>query len=759
MVPPRPLAAVLVLFGFAVLGCGDKDPATSVAEADADTDTDTDTDTDVDLCGTAGQTLPDGLVELSHDNGTPSFQIEESGWAFTGEDDLGTMRLNETVAFELEHPAQVHGFSVWWQQTGHEGADDSGEVSARLSRDFGYNGFDFWPEEHLWEGTRCHGDIEAGQDAGEWTVYAFDEPVTYDDPGLVFVTHERSGTGDKAWAFDDDFVGDGDCAVWGDCRTAVNAPDLWADSYWNGATTLLPYDYLVRLHVEYTEEQVEDDKHFQPLGDLEPGARQSWADYDHDGDPDLFTNGPLLYRNDGDGTFTDVTEESGISDLGIPGMGGTWGDYDNDGCLDLFVLTESYSAGDTLLHSNCDGTFSDATATAGITDPEEEYLCEDIEAYVHRPTTAAAWFDIDSDGLLDLYVSNMICWTDGFSYVDQVWHNEGEGIFTEWSETNGFSDKRYAGRGAAPVDADLDGDVDLLVNNYRLHQNLYFENLGDGTVEEQAYALGLAGNRDFTGGTTYYGHTIGTAWGDLDGDGDWDVVQANLAHPRYWTFSDKTQILLRHEDGTWDDIQGEWDEPAGDAGLRFQETHSVPVLLDADQDGVLDLSISAVYDGRPTDFYWGLGDGGFDLDAYGAGITVTGGWGMSAADVDLDGDLDVAAKGVLYENAVVEQGNWVQVRAVGDVDSNWAAIGATVWVEGGDGTTWLRHVNGGTGQGDQDDLVVHVGLGDETEISSITVAYPGGETVTYDGPLDANTRYWVTESGALEESWALPFTD
>ena len=740
-----------------VLACGDKeDPGTDpVAEADADTDSDTDTDTDTDACGTAGDTLPEGLVEIAYDNGTPNFDLEDAEWSFDGSNALGEIRINESVSFQLDRPALIHGFAVHWSKTGTESDDE--EVSASLAADFGHNGFDFWPEEALWEGTRCAGDIAAEQDATGWTTYAFDAPVELVHPGLIYVTHQRQGAGDAAWSFDGDYLDDGDCASWKECSTAVNAPDYLASSYWNGTTSALPYDYLVRLYVEYTDEVADEDKIFQPSDAVTPSSRQAWADYDNDGDADLFTNGPALYRNEGDGSFTNVTDESGMSAMGISASGGTWGDYDNDGCLDLIVFAETYAASESLLHSNCDGTFSDATASAGFDDTDSDgWLCESNEAYTQRPTTAAAWWDLDNDGLLDLYLANMICWNDGWSYVDEMYRNNGDGSFSPLGEDEGFVDDRLAGRGAAPIDADLDGDVDLLVSNYRLHENLYYQNNGDGTVDEKGLTVGLEGHRDFTGGVSYYGHTIGSAWGDLDNDGDFDVIEANLGHPRFWSFSDKTQVLINQGDGTWDDIQGDWETPEGAAGLRYQETHSVPTLFDVDQDGVLDLAISAVYDGRPTDFYWGLGDGTFVLDAWRSGIEVTNGWGMAAADADQDGDLDLAAYGAFYLNEAPDQGHWVQVRAIGDVDSNWAAIGATVWVKGSGGQTWLRHIGGGTGQGDQDDLVVHVGLGDETELSELVVWYPGGETVTYTGPFAADQRIWVTESGAVDTGFGWP---
>ncbi|MBI5478002.1 MAG: CRTAC1 family protein [Deltaproteobacteria bacterium] len=290
----------------------------------------------------------------------------------------------------------------------------------------------------------------------------------------------------------------------------------------------------------------------------------------------------------------------------------------------------------------------------------------------------------------------------------------------------------------------------MYVNNYRLQTNLFFENNGDGTFTEKAGPLGLAGTRH----GSYYGHSIGVAWGDLNNDGRFDVVVGNLAHPRFYGISDKTEVLLHGLTDTYHDLSGDWSRPASAAGLRYQETHSVPALADFDQDGNLDLVITAVYDGRPTDFYWGNGDGTFRLDAYHAGITTTNGWGVAVADIDHDGDLDLFAT-TLFVNDLpaARKGHWLQVRAVGNVAANRAALGATVRVTAG-GVTRLRHVEGGTGQGCQDSLYLHFGLGSATSVEAVNVVFPGGKLVSYAGPFTVDQRLWVFEDGSTHLGWA-----
>lgn len=703
-------------------------------------------------CGSADLPLDDGdLVELGYDDGMAATHLREQSWEISI-DALTTYVLNEenvheAMRFELEHPATIHAVDVMWAGLPPDVAPDA-ELELGLYRDFGYNGFDFWAPEPLWTGTRCAADVDASGES--FTRYVLDEPVSIDHPGLVYVAH-LAEPGTPVWWIDGSQDGpmDDPCGQFDDCRSAMNLPEAQTSTFYNGLTFPLQYDFMVRLHVSYDDDVQPEARIFQEVAGSPIGRHVSWADYDDDGYDDLLA-GKTLWHNEGDGSFTDVTVSAGLD--GLTATGGVWGDYDNDGCLDLFLYAETPSAGDILLKNECDGTFVDVTTAAGLVDDQSYEDCGD-PANTFSPTAAGAWLDLDADGYLDLYQANFICWDEETYYIDTVWHNQGDGTFLPLGAAEGFTSQKQPSRCVAPIDHDGDGDVDLQVGNYRLRANHFFENLGDGTVDESASDHGLAG----TPNGIYFGHTIGLAWGDLDNDGDFDQVAANLAHPRFFDFSDKTQILLNDGSGNYTDLGGLWPTPFDNpTGLRYQETHSVPVLADVNLDGNLDLAITAVYDGRPTDFYWGDGDGSFTLDAYHAGITTENGWGVAAADYDNDGDPDIFAD-TLFENTLPtgDKGHWLQLRIVG-VTANRAALGATVAVTAG-GQTYLRHVQGGTGKGGQDSLYLSFGLGSESSVEQIVVTFPGGDQTAYTGPIAADQRYWLTQGDTTPvASWGKP---
>ena len=131
---------------------------------------------------------------------------------------------------------------------------------------------------------------------------------------------------------------------------------------------------------------------------------------------------------------------------------------------------------------------------------------------------------------------------------------------------------------------------------------------------------------------------------------------------------------------------------------------------------------------------------------------------MATSDVDLDGDLDLVTVAGLHLNQGSE-GAWLQIRAIGNQSSNRAALGATIRVETDDGQTRIRHVNGGTGQGCQDSLYVHFGLGDASTVDAAEVSFPAGETVRFSGPFESNQRLWLYEDGRVEQGFAWPDVD
>jgi hypothetical protein len=710
-------------------------------------------------CGSAGRTLPAGLVELKWDSGKTDGHLRSQPFVVTMDGkkyDLSTAPLHEAVRFQLEHPARVHGFAVQWHNVA-AGADPRAELKAGLYRDFGHNGFDFWAAEPLWTGTRCVKEHEAGK----WLTYVFDQPITVEHPGLVYVAH-RSETGkDPVFAYER-ITPDVDCSKFEDCHSAINLPTTAVPNgaYYPGISWPFPESFLVRLYVEYTVQQPPSEKRFlKQASILSNSSGVAWGDFNNDGYDDLLL-GSTLYRND-KGTFTDVSQSSGLAALQTGATGGVWGDYDNDGCLDLFLFSEVAARADTLVRGDCKGTFKDVTALAKLTDYQTYNTCGDPKNTT-SPTTAAAWIDLDADGFLDLYLANFICWNEYeyTYYVDSVFHNKGDGTFEDWTGTHGFLSSATASRGAAPADFDGDGDIDLFVNNYVLQANLLFVNSGALSFTESAAVLGAAGNKSidppskWSPGGTWYGHSIGAAWGDLDGDGDLDLVVANLAHPRFWHFSDRTQILINDGKGKLADLSPLYAKPYGNpSGLRYQETHSVPLLGDFDRDGNLDLVITCVYDGRPTDFYRGKGDGTFVLDSYTSGISTTNGWAIGASDYDNDGKLDLFATD-LYRNVDAQPGrHFLEVRVVGNVKANRAAIGSVVRVSAG-GQKWMRQVQGGTGKGCQDSMFLHFGLGAATSASEIKVAFPGGKTVVYAGPIAADQRVWLFEDGTTHLGWA-----
>lgn len=459
----------------------------------------------------------------------------------------------------------------------------------------------------------------------------------------------------------------------------------WSDDAVQALNSLLPPDtspvQWAREYREYEGPVFKDATRLLGSDSLLSGSRVSWCDWNSDGFPDLFA-GHSLFQNTGGSSFINVTSESGLDSC--RGNGGIWGDLNRDGLPDLVT-----SGNPIQVFVNRNGILEDVTENIGISKTESS-----IEG--------VALLDWNADGWLDLYLASYEGPGSLGSGTADAFYLGSEDGFTEAGESAGmvpFLGEHLCGRGVSPCDFDLDGDMDIFVSNYRLQENILWEN-EEGTAVNSALRRGIAGT-DIDG---WWGHTIGSSWGDYDNDGDWDLFSANLAHPRYIPFSDRS-MLLRNTDGSFNDVRII-------SGIKFEETHSNPVWGDFNNDGWLDLFITSVYPDRRSFLYMNLGNGKFKDVTWLSGARIFNGWGAAAADYNLDGKLDLAVgsgDGLTLLKNISTGGNWILVNVDPPEGVNPSGTGCSVILEQ-DGTTMMRQIEGGSGTTSQNSGILHFGL-------------------------------------------------
>ena len=377
------------------------------------------------------------------------------------------------------------------------------------------------------------------------------------------------------------------------------------------------------------------------------------------------------------------------------GRGGVFGDFDNDGRPDLFSSWRR-----KLYRNTPDGRFS------------EEVALPDWPGAVSR---GATWIDIDNDADLDLYVGGYHP-RRGPYQPDVLLRNEGGEFHVHWLQKGDID----PARGITAADYDNDGDSDVYVSNYRLERNLLWQNDGSGNFTDVADRVGVGGIGN--GYSHSFGHTIGSCWGDLDGDGLLDLFVGNFSHRH--PHQDRPQFLRNL--GSRKDYA--FADESKRARLAWQESFASPAVADADNDGDLDIYFTTVYRGDHAVLLRNDGNWRFsDVTAESGLAAMPPTYGAAWADFDRDGDLDLCTGGRLYVNQAAGN-HWLRIALRGDgVAVSLDAYGAQARIPLGE-TVLTRQVEAGTGQANQNEKMVHFGLGTEDGPVTVEIDWPGGRT-------------------------------
>ncbi len=504
-------------------------------------------------------------------------------------------------------------------------------------------------------------------------------------------------------------------------------------------------------------------RHHEDLTEMQPvGGGVLAFDYNGDGLDDVYLTDSLgpnaLFRNNGDGTTTDVAAQAGVADPDGHSNGGCAADYDNDGDQDLYVTNRGPSR---LFRNKGDGTFVDVSASSGAVDPDPSLK-----------STGCAWGDYDRDGLLDLVVVRHFRELTSRTLVEGTFHEEvrslalyrnaGEGVFTDETELLGHTlpppRSRYGeplgnlwGAGFQPgwLDYDNDGDPDLYVANdwgTFTNPNVLWRN--DGPAEDGSWLFADVSEES---GADVAIEAMSVTVGDYNVDGRLDMFVTNVG----------ANVLLRGDGERFANVSSEAGTEVAMIGVEKRVTWG-SAFLDYDNDGLEDLYIASGFL-KPTvnpqnapsymkrqhnKLLRNRGDATFEDVSEGSGADDDGvGRGLAYLDLDGDGCLDLLVGNLggtakLFRNTCGSGNNWLVVSLVG-TRSNRDGIGARVTLEA-DGRTQIRELSGGGSFMSQHMRPAHFGLGSAQTAERLIIRWPSGTVQTLTD-IPASQRIVVTE--------------
>lgn len=457
----------------------------------------------------------------------------------------------------------------------------------------------------------------------------------------------------------------------------------------------------------------------------------SWADYDSDGDLDLFLAGAgtfmAVFRNDGK-RFTEVTAEVGLA--GVPsGYSLNLVDYDNDGHTDLYVTYNGWNGPmANRLFRNAGGRFVDVSTASGLADEGDGFV--------------SLWGDLNNDGWLDVVIANGVL-KDGS--IPQIYRNNGDGTFANLTKAAGIDEPPQFGViGVALGDYDKDGDLDIFINGLDNAPNRLYRNDGNWKFTEVSRKAGVA-QPPHNGFVAFFFDYNNDGWPDIltTSLAPWEVVVESMkegfrpasardVHP------DASRLFRNNGNGTFTDVTFE-------SGLYYPMGTMGAGVADLDNDGFVDIYFGTgdpqLTRLEPNRFFRNQGDGTFRDWSEAADFARPGnkGHGVSFIDIDKDGDLDIyaqlgghypgdMARNAFYRNKRGNRNNWLQVRLRG-TKSNRAGIGAQVTITAG-GRTLYQELRGSEGFGATNPMQLHFGLGKLSVAEQVHVRWPSGKLQT-----------------------------